>query len=467
MATAPLALPIDLHVAPGRGASTALALQLREAILEGRLATGLRLPPTRELAQALGVARTTVVAVYEMLVAEGYARVRQGDGTFVQSLRRSSPAGAPLRARAVPAGPGTAAGPRFDLRLGSPDISSFPFDAWRRLAAKAWRSSAGHGYEASDPAGLAALREAIVGYASAARAVSCTPDDIVVTAGAQQAFDLLARTLVGPGSVVAVEDPGYPPARLAFAAAGARIVGVPVDEQGLVVERLPRDARVVCVTPSHQFPLGVAMSPGRRVALLEFARRNDAIVVEDDYDCEYRYDNRPLDALQTLAPGRVCYVGTFSKTMFPALRLGFAIVPAPLRTRLLALRGVADGFGAPAPQWALAEFIHEGHLLRHVRRMQRRYAQRRARLWAGVHDALGGQVDLLPATAGLHFSFRVRAGLDWSRALARAAQASLALERCSRYALRGRCDDCCALGFGLLRDEQVAAAIDRLAFALG
>jgi len=464
MPSAHLAFPLELRVPRGRGASAALHLQLREAILEGRLATGFRLPPTRELAQMLGVARTTVVVAYEMLVAEGYARVRQGDGTFVQSLRRSSPRPGPMR-QPAPQAAATPV-PRFDLRLGTPDISRFPFDVWRRLAAKGWQSSAGHAYEASDPAGLAPLREAIVRYASASRAVSCTADDIVVTAGAQQAFDLLARALVRPGTIVAVEDPGYRPMRLAFANAGAQIVGVPVDDDGMVVDRIPRGARVVCVTPSHQFPLGVTLSPPRRRALLELARQHDAVVVEDDYDCEYRYDNRPLDALQTLAPGRVCYVGTFSKTMFPALRLGYAIVPESLRSRLLGLRSVVDGFGAPAPQWALVAFMREGHLHRHVRRMHRLYAQRRALLLAGLRDGLKDRLGVLPGSAGLHFSVRATAPVDWNRVAARACELELALEPCSRHAIRRRSDDCCAIGFGLLADDQIATAIDRLKIAL-
>jgi GntR family transcriptional regulator/MocR family aminotransferase len=465
MKSARLDFPLKLSIPGGRGASAALHLQLREAILEGRLATGFRLPPTRELAQMLGVARTTVVNAYETLVAEGYARVRQGDGTFVQALRRSVVAAGSKSRLAAPAlvpAERAASPPRFDLRLGSPDISSFPFDVWRRLAAKGWRSSAGQAYEASDPAGFAPLREAIVALASASRAVSCTPDDVVVVAGAQQAFDLLARTLVRPGTVVAVEDPGYRPARLAFAAAGAQMVGVPVDEEGIVVERIPKTARLICVTPSHQFPLGVTLSPARRLALLEFARRYGAMLIEDDYDGEYRYDKRPLDALQTLAPGRVCYVGTFSKTLFPALRLGYAILPQGVRARLLKLRSLADGFGAPAPQWALAAFIREGHLQRHVRRMQRLYAHRRDQLLVGLSEGLGERIRLLPSSAGLHFSFRVLGPVDWPRAMARAAELEMAFEPCSRYAIRSRSDDCCAIGFGLLQDEQIAPVIEGL-----
>jgi GntR family transcriptional regulator/MocR family aminotransferase len=457
-----LTLPIDLHIPVGRGATAALHGQLREAILSGRLATGCRLPPTRNLAQALGVARSTVVLAFDRLVAEGYASVRQGDGTFVRSLRRSperapqDPAGARVAVAAAPAKP------RFDLRVGSPDISSFPFDVWRRMASKAWRASTGPSGDDVDPAGLAPLRELIVQQASSSRAVACSAADVVVTAGAQQAFDLLARTLVQPGTCVAVEDPGYPPMRMAFAAAGARIVGVPVDAQGMVVDALPEDAKVICVTPSHQMPLGVTLAPDRRLALLEFAGRHDATLVEDDYDSEYRYDGRPLDALQILAPERVCYVGTFSKTMFPALRLGYAILPEPIRSRLLALRRLTDGFGAPAPQLALANFIGDGHFDRHVRRMRRVYADRRARLLTGLGVALRDRIQVLPSTAGLHFSFRLPASTDWGPWMARAAALDIGLDRCARFALRDAGDDACVIGFGMLRDEQVAAVVERL-----
>lgn len=462
------AFPIEIRVSPGRGASARLHLQLREAILEGRLATGFRLPATRDLANMLGVARGTVVVAYDMLVAEGYVRVRQGDGTFVQSIRRAAtPSAIPRNGPSVL--PDPPRNPRFDLRLGFPDTSHFPFDAWRRMESRAWRSVAIDALTVSDPAGEARLREAIVGYASYSRAVSCSAADLVVTAGAQQAFDLLARTLISaPGDIAAVEDPGYTPSRKAFANAGAKIVGVPVDEHGMIVSQIPPAARVICVAPSHQFPLGVTMSPDRRAELLEHARRWGTYIVEDDYDCEYRYDSRPLDALQTLAPGRVCYVGTFSKTMFPALRLGYAIVPEAVREKLLDIRRAADGFGAPAPQVALAEFIGEGHLHRHVRRMQRLYGHRRAALLEGLQDRLGNRIAILPSTAGLHFSFRVLEPVDWEKVTRRARERDIAFERCSRYAVSSnKPDSGCAISFALLKDNQVSSAVDRLTSIFG
>ena len=458
------AFPIELDVRPGRGATDSLHGQLREAILEGRLATGFRLPATRDLAAMIGTARATVVTAYDMLVAEGYVQTRRGDGTFVQAVRRETPPAA--AARADPPRLATAA-PRHDLRLGSPDVTGFPFDVWRRLESRGWRAAGRGAYDAIDPAGLASLRSAIVGHASYARAVSCSPDDVVVTAGAQQAFDLLARTLAGPATIVAVEDPGYTPMRHAFAAAGARIVGVPVDDEGIIVERIPAGSKVVCVTPSHQFPLGVTLSAARRAALLDWARRHGAHIVEDDYDCEYRYDARPLDALQTLAPALVCYVGTFSKTMFPALRIGYAVVPPALRGPMLALRMASDGGGSPAPQQALAAFIGEGHLHRHIRRMRRRYAARRDALIAGLSERLGERIAILPSTAGLHFSFALRGDADWDMIARRAGDHGVAFERCARYAVAAAPDDPrCAIGFGLIDDHHLADVIDRLSVIL-
>ncbi|MBN8482697.1 MAG: PLP-dependent aminotransferase family protein [Xanthomonadales bacterium] len=456
--------PIDVKVNPGRGASQSLHRQLREAILQGRLAAGLRMPATREVAKALGVARTTVVSAYDVLAAEGHLRARRGDGTFVEPARRSARGNAP-EAHLARLGAPACSSPalRFDLRPGLPDVSLFPFDAWRRLESRAWRSIANAGHAQADPAGVARLRAAIVGHVSFARAVSCTVDDLVVTAGAQQAFDLLARTLVdAPGTLVAVEDPCYAPMRDVWLHAGARIVSVPVDEHGIDVARIPPRARVICVTPSHQFPLGVALSASRRARLLEHARRTGAYVVEDDYDSEYRYDDQPLDALHAHAPDRVCYVGTFSKTLFPALRLGYAVVPAALRARLLAIRRAADGFGAPAPQLALAEFIEAGHLRQHVRRMQARYAQRRTRLIEGLQAALSDRIAILPAKAGLHFSLRVSGAVDWARLRERADSRGLAFARCARYAAGHGYDDCCAIGFGALDDRRLASVVEHV-----
>src|SRR5262249_46569690 len=275
--------------------------------------------------------------------------------------------------------------PPFNFRLGIPDRALFPFDIWRRLSARALRAFSREAMSPLELQGRHRLREAISRHVSVARAVACQPDDVVVTAGAQQAFDLIARVLVTPGkTVVAVEDPGYPALRTVFALAGAKVVPVRVDEEGLAVDRLPSGTRIICSSPSHQYPLGTVMSLRRRAELLEFAQKHRAIVIEDDYDGEFRFGGGPVDALQTLdRSGCVFYVGTFSKCLFPDIRLGFVVAPAWARRALIAAKVLSD-FHSPAPsQDTLAAFIAEGHLASHVRRMRRGYEQSRApALWA-------------------------------------------------------------------------------------
>ncbi|GAP65072.1 transcriptional regulator, GntR family [Mizugakiibacter sediminis] len=432
-----LAFPLAL---PPRGSGAllrALHGQLRAAILDGRLQPGLRLPTTRALAAAYGISRNTAVAAYDLLLGEGYLLTRPRAGVYVADVLPAAAARKPaaqaagidrrlaapwrrpaLRPHAAPAVP-----PRWHFDLGVPDTRAFPFDVWRRLAARALRAAAKRPPAYLEPQGQPALRAAIARHVAFARAVACGADDIVVTAGAQQAFDLLARILVTPGrTVVAVENPGYPPARAAFAAAGARLVPVAVDAEGLVVERLPDAARVICVTPSHQFPLGVAMSARRRAELLAFARRRGAVVIEDDYDGEFRYAGRPLDALQTLdRDAAVFYVGTFSKCLYPALRLGFVAAPTWARQALVAAKLAADWHCPGATQDTLAAFIGEGHLVRHVRRMRGVYAARREALLAGLDGELSHWLRPLPAVAGLHLAARTAPGVD-ADALARRAR---------------------------------------------
>ncbi|HEX7110846.1 MAG TPA: PLP-dependent aminotransferase family protein [Mizugakiibacter sp.] len=431
-----LAFPLVL---PPRGSGTllrALHGQLRAAILDGRLKPGLRLPTTRALAAAYGVSRNTAVAAYDLLLSEGYLLTRPRAGVYVADVLPAAPArkpaaqaaGADRRLAALwrkpPLTPhAAAAAPRRDFALGVPDTRAFPFDAWRRLSARALRAAAKRAAAYLEPQGQPALRAAIAQHVAFARAVACGADDIVVTAGAQQAFDLLARILVTPGrTLVAVENPGYPPARAAFAAAGAQLVPVAVDEEGVIVERLPDAVRVIYVTPSHQFPLGVAMSARRRAELLAFAQRRGAVVIEDDYDGEFRYAGRPLDALQTLDRAEsVFYVGTFSKCLFPALRLGFVAAPAWARRALIAAKLAADWHCPGVTQEALAAFIAEGHLVRHVRRMRGLYAARRDALLAGLDGELSPWLQPLPAVAGLHLAARTAPGLD-ADALARRAR---------------------------------------------
>ncbi|HZR34747.1 MAG TPA: PLP-dependent aminotransferase family protein [Nevskia sp.] len=475
-----LEFALDLPGRESRRLLRALHGQLRAAILDGRLRPGLRLPSTRALAAAHGVSRNTAVAAYDLLLSEGYLLTRPGAGVYVADLLPRTPSRRPVARQGAadkrlapywrapltlpePA-PRLAAPPRLHFRLGVPDKTAFPFEVWRRLSARALRALSKAPPAYAEPQGRLALREAIAQHVSYTRAVACRAEDLCVTTGAQQAFDLLARILVTPGrTVVAVENPGYPPLRAAFAAAGARLAAVPVDEEGLVVEKLPAQARVVCVTPSHQFPLGCAMSARRRAALLEFAQARGAVVIEDDYDCEFRYGGRPLDALQTLDRAEsVFYVGTFSKSLFPALRLGYIAAPPWAQAAVLAAKKCSDWHCAVLPQDTLAAFIAEGHLARHVRKMRRIYGARRERL-AGILDRdFARWLEPVPCVAGLHLAALFRSRTDEAEVLRRAAQQEVGL-----YGLRefqhGRAPrQGLVFGYGAIGEDAIVEGLGRL-----
>ena len=477
----PFEFPLNLPERGSRQRMAALHGQLRAAILDGRLKPGLRLPATRELAEALEVSRNTVVAAYDLLLGEGYIEARRGAGNFVANLamrrqdrRDRAETSAPdtriasywrsLAGMPMPA-PMQVGGFAYDFRLGIPDSRAFPFDIWRRLSARALRHLSRNAPLYDSSQGRLALRQAIAQHISFARAVSCDAEDVVVTSGAQQAFDLLARVLVTPGrTLMAIEDPGYPPLRDVFLAAGARVAGVPVDGEGLVVEQLPQDTNVIYVTPSHQFPLGVVMSPRRRVELLEFARAHNALVIEDDYDSEFRYSGRPLDALQTLdRDDTVCYVGTFSKCLFPSLRLGYAVVPPWLRNAFIRAKRHADLHGDALAQETLAAFIAEGHLVRHVRHMRKVYAERRDALLDALQREGGGRLQAWASDAGLHLAAKLQAPVNVASLLARAEAGGIHLESLNAYVMDGNGADGLAFGFGMVDTAQIDEAMRRLA----
>ncbi|HEY4387914.1 MAG TPA: PLP-dependent aminotransferase family protein, partial [Ktedonobacteraceae bacterium] len=369
--------------------------RLREAILSGYLEGGTRLPPTRELAEELEISRNTVVNAFEQLIAEGYLESKIGAGTYVThvlpenifktAIRTRDAAdeaastgvtisrwGASLKAKSVT--PIRYAQHPRAFQPGVPAIDAFPFELWAKLTARCWRYPARELLSYSDPCGYQPLRETIAGYLKASRGVKCEPEQVIITAGSQQALDLTARVLLDPGDAMWMEDPGYLGARHVFAGLGARLIPLEVDKDGLNVEagiRSAPDVRMVYVTPSHQYPLGVTMSLTRRLALLDWATRTGAWVLEDDYDSEYRYGGRPLAALQGLDnTGKVIYMGSFSKVLLPALRLGYLVVPPTLVDIFVQARSIADRHSPQLDQVALAAFINEGHFARHIRRMK-------------------------------------------------------------------------------------------------
>lgn len=474
--------PIDLARAGPSGLTHLLHEQLRAAILDRRLLPGAELPSTRRVATAYGIARNTVIAAYDLLVAEGYTVTRAGAKAVVANLGTRS--AARRRARLeddrlnpqwrLPAWTTTSHAtdawtPGF--RLGTPEHRHFPLDIWRRLLARAFNSRhpASFGYQ--DPHGRPRLRAAIAQHVSFARAVACSADDVIVTSGAQQAFDLLARVLVTPGRTkVAIEDPGYPPLRTAMAAAGAQLVPVPVDDEGLRVDRLPNDVRIVYVTPSHQFPTGVAMSMQRRAALLVFARKHGAVIIEDDYDGEFRYGNRPLDALQTLdRDASVLYVGTFSKSLFPSLRVGYVVAPAWAREALAAVKECADTTGNVQVQDALAHFILDGHLARHVRRMRKVYAERRQAMLDGLAQELHPWLQPIPSEAGIHLSTSYRDAGDVEATrwiMSKVRQHAPGAQSISDFAMSNTHDMGIVFGIGCIEADAIRDTLRTLAVSL-
>ncbi|GAA4961169.1 PLP-dependent aminotransferase family protein [Actinoplanes utahensis] len=465
-------MDLILEPEPGGERTAAVYRALRAAIVDGRVPSGHRLPSTRALAADLGISRGSVAGAYERLTAEGFLAAKVGAGTFVAfgaprpAARRTS--GDPLRPRAgwtlrpEPAS-GEAPAPRYDFRAGIPDARLFPFDTWRRLVTAELRLGANGPGTYAEPAGHPALRAAIARYLGYARSVPATAGEVVVTNGTQHALDLIARVLLRPGDVAAVEEPGYPPARRLLTSLGVRVTGVPVDAEGLVVSELPDRARLVYVTPSHQFPLGRVMSLARRQELLAWARDRRAAIVEDDYDSEFRFSARPLEPLCTLdRGGRVLYVGTFSKSMLPAIRTGFVLAPPGLRPALVAARQISDGHGQTAVQAALARFIDDGMFARHVRRAGRAYQDRHTRLTAGLARIPG--LHVIPTAAGLHLTVLCDSG-DPRRTVARARRAGVAVEDLAAYTTEPSSQRGLVVGFGAIEAELIEeglAVLERL-----
>ncbi len=453
---------------------------LREAIREGRLPRGARVPSSRRLADDLGLARNTVARVYDDLISEGYLVGRRGSGTYVAELSpdppRASPEPTPLSRpsqwslRAGGFAPLPVPGDRplpFDFRPGTPDWDAFPRRVWWRLVGRRLRDgSALRRY--GDPAGYQPLREAISRHLSATRGVICRGDQVVVVNGTQQAIDILARVLVDPGDRVVVEDPGYAEARQLFRAYGAVLSPVAVDGLGLRPDTLPGGAsRLAYVTPAHQYPTGATLPLERRVELLSWAAARDAYIVEDDYDAEFRPGAGARESLQGLEGGhRVLYLGTFSTVLFPPLRVGYVVLPSSLVPPFTRAKWLADRGTSLLEQQALADFLDEGHFIRHVRQSRRRALARRIALENALARTLREESEILPVAAGSHILVRFP-GRD-AAAIARAARAQGVgvYPAAPCYVAREPPDDLVLLGFCALAESTIEAGIARLAAAI-
>jgi GntR family transcriptional regulator/MocR family aminotransferase len=464
---------------------------LRRAILSKQLLGGTKLPSTRLLASELGISRNTVLNAFEQLMAEGYLETRRGSGTYVAHVSPDDLLEAPTDLLQAPASirkrvqisqygvrllsavtrmpgplvPSVQGKPRA-FRQGVPALDAFPHVIWRRLLGRCWRRSS---YELLNYGSCRPLCEAIAAYLGSGRGVHCTAEQVMIVAGSQQGLDLAARVLLDPGDAAWIEDPGYPGAYGALLGAGAFVVPAPVDDEGLDVTagvgRCP-DARLAFVTPSHQFPLGVTMSLKRRLELLEWASRADAWILEDDYDSEYRYAGRPLAALQGLdRENRVIYLGTFSKVMFPALRLAYLVVPSDLVDTFYAARLFATMLPPLLEQAALAEFIAGGHFARHIRRMRALYAERQAALVSAAHHELAGLLDVQPAEAGMHLLGWLPDGVDDRVASQWAAAHGVDAFPLSTYSLEATHCGALLLGYTATNEQEIKDGVFSLARA--
>ncbi len=521
------AVPLAVALNPSAPATLQQQLYsaLRSAILEGRLGPGVRLPGTRALAESLDVSRTTVSLVFDQLRAEGYLEGRARSGTFVSDIvpdahlsvsrrrgaravsrpvSRQVPRQVPRqmprdadRARAtgvmdaVPQADGSMP-QRADIsrrgsqlsslvvtstplrggngarafRIGTPALDDFPLQLWGRLLGRCWRRATASQLSYAEPYGALQLREAIAAYVGQARGVRCDPEQVIVVSGAQQAFDLVGRVLLDAGDAAAVEEPGYRGTQAALLAAGATLVPIRVDGDGMDVAALrarPSPPRVACVTPSHQFPLGVTLSAARRLALLDWARESGGWIVEDDFDSEYRFRGRPLPSLQGMtADARVVYVGTFSKTLFPALRLGYLIAPPALVEPFARARAAVDRHPPALEQAVLAEFIAGGHFARHVRRMRALYAERQATLLQLLAGEASEWLEAVPVDAGMHLVAWLREGMDDTRIAQRLLDAGVVASPLRALSVDAVPRGALLLGFAAFDRPTMARALETL-----
>jgi GntR family transcriptional regulator/MocR family aminotransferase len=449
---------------------------IRQAILSGAFPAGERLPSTRDLAEQLGVSRTVVLLAYEQLLAEGFAEGRGGSGTYVpEGLGRTAPmremrtatlklsrygSAAAAAVEAVDFPRRRASPVRYDFAYGRSAIESFPLEMWRRILLRHARQAPVREFEYGPATGSLVLREAICAHLRRSRAVVCDPSEIIVVNGSQQALDLVTRVLVERGDRVAIEDPQYNGTREVLRAAGAQLVPVSVDRDGLNPAKLPDQASLVFVTPSHQFPTGAILPLARRLELLKWARRKNSIIVENDHDGEFHYEGRPLESLQGLdTEGRIVYLGTFSRTVFPALRIGYLIVPKSLTPAFTAAKWLNDLHSATLEQETLAEFINSGMYERHLRRLRRRNATRREALLAAIDKYLGDRVEVTGDGSGAHIVLWPKENDSEDPVIARASSRGVGIYGISHCFLTKPSRPGFILGYSRMNEEEIREGI--------
>jgi GntR family transcriptional regulator / MocR family aminotransferase len=462
-ASGPVGSGLDLHVeVAGPRVRASLETALREAVQSGRLAAGVRLPPSRTLAADLGVARNTVADVYGQLVAEGWLTARQGSGTRVaEHPAAESPPTVPAATVPEPGAP-----PRYSLKPGLPDLSEFPRAAWLAAARKAVTAAPRQAFGYGDPRGQPELRAALAAYLARARGVRAAPDQIVICSGFTQGLSLLGRVLAASGATAAcVEAYGHRQHREVIEAAGLSPLPVPVDTHGAVIDQVP-DGAALLLTAAHQFPLGVALAPQRRQQAVAWAARTGAVIIEDDYDGEFRYDRRAVGAMQALAPEHVIYAGTASKTLAPAVRLGWLVVPRRMLADVIAAKERADRHGSSLDELTLAEFLDSGGYDRHVRRCRLGYQRRRSRLIAALARTLP-ELRLTGLAAGMHAVLHLPAGTTEDEIVAAGAARGLVLDGMRGYCTPGTAyPQALVIGYGTPPAHAFTTAVTRLCAVL-
>ena len=455
----------------------------RGAIVNGTLRAGQKIPSTRTLAKDLGVSRIPVLNAYSQLLAEGYFESRVGSGTVVtKSLPdqvvpsprgrrpvklRSGPRPVSVRCASldrIPRGPWLRGWGPFGVSQVA--FEHFPFQVWSSLVTRHSRNPTAKTLDYGSPMGLKDLRESIAEYLRTARGVRCDAEQIMVVSGSQQALEIAAHVLFDPGNKIWLEEPGYKFARDLFRMAGCQVVPVPIDYEGMDVSagiKRSRNARAAFVSPSHQYPLGVTMSASRRLQLLEWAQNSGAWIIEDDYDSEYRYASLPIASLQGLdTNSRVIYIGTFSKVLFPSLRLGYLVVPPDLIDQFVTARWSMDLCPPTFSQAVLADFIREGHFARHIRRMRQLYSERRSALLECIRKELGFTVDITGGQAGMHMTLTMPKGTDDRGISVRAASKNLWLAPLSSSYVGKPLRHGFILGFGSTSVEEMPEAVRKL-----